>query len=103
MIEVARRLKRRRASARPSAAVAAALLLGLLVTGCAQVRVPDVQGMRLDEAMTTLTNAGFTSETDVPGGVVSMHSWTVRGQDPDAGTSAAEGSKIRLHVVKAAG
>ena len=69
-------------------------------TGPAQVAVPDVVGATRDEAIATLTNAGFrysTSEQESadadPGDVIA--------QDPGGGTDADPGSTIAIVVARA--
>ncbi|CAM3126713.1 PASTA domain-containing protein [Stackebrandtia soli] len=62
--------------------------------GSAPVEVPDVTGLRLDEAMETLREAGFRVQVEKaakPGDIV-------RRQSPDAGSSDARGTRVTLRV-----
>lgn len=84
--------------------IGALILTGLLVvsvlplSGCAGPSVPDVVGMRQDEAVRALQEAGyhlgdvsFVATRDVPLGMIA-------GQRPAAGESAKEGTPIALEI-----
>jgi beta-lactam-binding protein with PASTA domain len=69
---------------------------GQTTTSAAPVNVPDVVGSTLSDAVAHMTSAGLLADSypvasSDPGG-------TVVGQTPDAGTSAAKGSIVRLNV-----
>lgn len=71
----------------------------------AAVAVPDVVGKRLSDAIPVLTGAGFhkiDSQDASPEHrvVVNPSNWTVRSQNPAAGTKAAENTRVTLMVTK---
>jgi len=61
-----------------------------------QVTVPGVVGLTLEEARTTLTDAGF--EVEVKNEASEQEPGTVIGQDPEPGVEADEGSTVTLTV-----
>ncbi|GAA4175036.1 transglycosylase domain-containing protein [Gryllotalpicola koreensis] len=60
-----------------------------------QVKVPDVTGKKLSEAVTTLMAAGLKPQ--IPGGVSDPNA-TVTATDPGANTAVAKGSTVKLTV-----
>lgn len=84
------------------AALAVPLLLMPVLVGCGSdpVEVPDVVGMRLDDAKDALTAAGFeeTSAEDVVGNSSPFRTstWAVLEQEPAAGQRVDLDTKIRL-------
>ena len=70
-----------------------------LMTNKSQIKVPDVSGMSVSEAITTLQDAGFTvsdeqeeeSSTDIPEGEVTRTM-------PSAGSKKKKGYEVRIYV-----
>lgn len=78
--------------------VVAIAAFAVSISGCAGSSVPDVVGMRQDEAVRTLQEAGyllgdvsFVATQDVPLGMIA-------GQRPAAGEAAKEGTPVALEI-----
>jgi beta-lactam-binding protein with PASTA domain len=70
-----------------------------------RLTIPNVVGKRLSDAIPALTGAGFDKIDSKDGSaehraVVNPDNWTVRAQNPAAGTRAAENTRITLTVTK---
>mgnify|MGYP000747897165 CR=1 FL=1 len=76
--------------------LSALMLIGL--AGCGQATVPDVTGKTLDEARSTLNDAGFYSinAKDLSG--KAALNGTVRAQDPEAGKEASTVDTVNLTI-----
>ncbi|MEU4995253.1 Stk1 family PASTA domain-containing Ser/Thr kinase [Streptomyces sp. NPDC021622] len=64
--------------------------------GPQMVEVPDVEGMKVDEATKKLTDAGFQVEEDK--GLLGLFGDTVNDQSVDAGEKAPKGSTITIEI-----
>lgn len=90
--------------------VAVAAILAVVVTGCSSDEqaptMPDVVGMHLDTARTTIEQAGFLEDIVVDGGgalgVVIESNWTICTQSPEPG-SALEDAVVSVSVDRECG
>ena len=83
---------------------AALIILGILVItvlpnliSAKDVKIPDVSGLKLDEAVTSLVSKGFVIDKtkDIPNDKIAVGK--VIRTEPTAGTTAKEGSKITIY------
>ncbi|MBO1333382.1 Stk1 family PASTA domain-containing Ser/Thr kinase [Streptomyces sp. VRA16 Mangrove soil] len=64
--------------------------------GPVMVDVPDVTGMSVDDATSTLEDAGF--QVDEDRGLLGLFGDTVKSQSPGAGDSAPKGSTVKITI-----
>src|SRR5262245_47631559 len=70
----------------------------LLVSGCAKVAVPNVEGLTQDDATTAITGAKLKVGTVTQQTSNTVASGKVISQDPASGSSVAEGSPVNLVI-----
>ncbi len=78
--------------------VGAALLAALLLSGCGGPKVPDVVGMRQDEAVRALQDAGYLLGDVSAVATNSVGVGLIAAQDPAAGERLKEGKPVALAV-----
>lgn len=77
--------------------------VGTTTTGQGQVTVPNVVGMRREQAQPTLQKAGLGWQYTNPPPTGDTHEWIVASQSPKNGTRVASGSPVSLTIKQGGG